>query len=99
MAWELAQGPRASQTVRGEATWTTPAAGPSGTAAGTAVGPRRDGIRFHGRDETPGPTATPPELPRRARARGPRGKVVLPEGVRQAATDYVMETMRKRLER
>ena len=56
--------------------------------------------RHRRRPALPALTATPPELPPPApAAAGPEGKVVLPEGVRQAATDYVLETMRKRLER
>ncbi|WP_404393064.1 YkvA family protein [Humibacillus xanthopallidus] len=91
VAWELGQGLRRSQTMRGEATWSSPvggAAGPGATAGhGAASGaPRPD------RDST---GAAAPG----AGDRGPEGKVVLPEGVRQAATDYVLETVRKRLER
>jgi uncharacterized membrane protein YkvA (DUF1232 family) len=76
VAWELGQGLRQTETVRGEATWST-----SGSDA-----PRAD------RDTT---GAARPG----AGSGGPDGKVVLPEGARQAATDYVLEKMRKRLER
>ena len=74
--------------MRGEATWTTPAAGDGRLAARASAtdAPRPD------RDTT---GAAAPG----AGSRTPEGKVVLPEGVRQAATDYVLETMRKRLER
>ena len=89
VAWELGQGLRRTQTVRGEATWTGSAADAGGAAGGTA--PRR-GVPRADRDTT---GAAAPGAGRR----GPEGKVVLPEGVRQAATDYVLETMRKRLER
>jgi uncharacterized membrane protein YkvA (DUF1232 family) len=85
VAWELAQGLRRNDTVRGEATWTAPTAGRPGTASATDA-PRPD------RDTT---GAAAPG----AGSQAPEGKVVLPEGVRQAATDYVLETMRKRLER
>ena len=98
VAWELAQGPRASQTVRGQATWTTPAAGRGprdriGTAAGTASGSAAGTSTPRPDRDTTGAAAPG------AGSRTPEGKVVLPEGVRQAATDYVLETMRKRLER
>ena len=89
VAWELGQGLRRTQTVRGEATWTGSAADAGGAAGGAA--PRR-GVPRADRDTT---GAAAPGAGRR----GPEGKVVLPEGVRQAATDYVLETMRKRLER
>ena len=100
VAWELGQGLRRTQTVKGEATWSSPVSGAPG--AGAAPGaPRAD------RDTT---GAAAPGAPRTDRdttgaaapgagERGPEGKVVLPEGVRQAATDYVLETVRKRLER
>jgi uncharacterized membrane protein YkvA (DUF1232 family) len=85
VSWELGQGLRRSQTVRGEATWSGPVSGAAGPDAASGA-PRPD------RDTT---GAAAPG----AGSRGPEGKVVLPEGVRQAATDYVLETMRKRLER
>ena len=97
VAWELAEGPRASQTVRGEATWTTPAAGPSGTASGTAAG-TASGSAAGTSAPRPDRDTTGAAAPG-AGSRTPEGKVVLPEGVRQAATDYVLETVRKRLER
>ena len=102
VAWELAQGLRRTQTVRGEATWSSPVSGAGGPDAAAGHGaPRAD------RDTT---GAAAPGAPRADRdttgaaapgagERGPEGKVVLPEGVRQAATDYVLETVRKRLER
>ncbi len=93
VAWELSQGLRTTQTVPGEATWSSPSAGAGGAAGGAAGrgAPRRGAPRAD-RDTT---GAAAPG----AGSRGPEGKVVLPEGVRQAATDYVLESMRKRLER
>ena len=101
VAWELAEGPRASQTVRGEATWTTPAAGRSGTSDGTAsgtAGGAASGSMAGTSTPRPDRDTTGAAAPG-AGSRTPEGKVVLPEGVRQAATDYVLETVRKRLER
>jgi uncharacterized membrane protein YkvA (DUF1232 family) len=100
LAWELGQGVRRGQTVRGEATWSGPAGAGAGAGGGGGVGGSADG----------GPAAAGGAQPRRDRdatgaaaprsgRRGAPSKVVLPEGVRQAATDYVLETMRKRLER
>ena len=92
VAWELGQGARRGQTLRGEATWSSPAGqawtGGAGAAPGDTTAPRAD------RDST-GAAA-----PRAARdTTGAAASGVLPEGARQAATDYVLETVRKRLER
>jgi uncharacterized membrane protein YkvA (DUF1232 family) len=103
VAWELGHGMRRSQTVRGEATWASPAGGSwdgRSRAGGAAAG---DGAGASG-DAAGGSVPNPDRDTTGAAAfgaggRGAAGKVVLPEGVRQAATDYVMETMRKRLER
>jgi uncharacterized membrane protein YkvA (DUF1232 family) len=64
-AWERVPGASGSQTVRGEASWSDPAA-----ASSTAED-----------------------------AQGAEGRIRLPEGLRQAATDHVLESIRKRLER
>ncbi len=89
VAWELGQGLRRTETVRGEATWTS--------RGGRRWCGWRSGL---GAAASLAPTATPPGAAAPgAGTRAPEGKVVLPEGVRQAATDYVLETMRKRLER
>jgi uncharacterized membrane protein YkvA (DUF1232 family) len=104
VAWELGQGVRRSQTVRGEATWASPAGGSwnggswnGGSRAGGA-GAGASGDAAGGSVPNPDRDTTGAAAPGAGR-RGAAGKVVLPEGVRQAATDYVMETMRKRLER
>ncbi|TQM58459.1 YkvA family protein [Humibacillus xanthopallidus] len=97
VAWELGQGARRGQTVRGEATWSTPAGGGWEGGASDGAAPRADrdttGAAAPRADEDRTGAAAP------GAARATQGKVVLPEGVRQAATDYVMETVRKRLER
>jgi uncharacterized membrane protein YkvA (DUF1232 family) len=46
-----------------------------------------------------GASGTSPSSERSSSGTGDAGRVRLPEGVRQAATDYVLETVRKRLER
>jgi uncharacterized membrane protein YkvA (DUF1232 family) len=108
VAWELGRGARRGQTVRGEATWSTPAGGPwTGSDAGPGggwEGRASDGGAPRADRDTTGAAAPRAHEDRTGAAapgaaRTTRGKVVLPEGVRQAATDYVMETVRKRLER
>jgi len=112
VAWELAQGLRQTETVRGEATWSSPvgsAGGSDDAARGAAGGPARGaaGGAAGGASGDASPGSGPPRADRDttgaarpgAGSPGPKGNVVLPEGVRQAATDYVLETMRKRLER
>ncbi|GAA2155030.1 uncharacterized protein DUF1232 [Humibacillus xanthopallidus] len=126
VAWELGQGAGRAQTVRGEATWSSPAGerwtagSATGSGAGSAAG--WDGGASGGAAPRAGEDRTGAAAPRADRdatgAAAPRvdedrtgaaapgaargstgGKLVLPEGVRQAATDYVLETVRKRLER
>ncbi|WP_076258879.1 YkvA family protein [Intrasporangium flavum] len=47
----------------------------------------------------PAPRPSSPSSPPAASDAGAAGRVGLPEGARQAATDYVLESVRKRLER
>lgn len=107
VAWELGQGVRRGQTVRGEATWTTPASGAAprrdrdttGAAApGGASRPNPGRGRWSGTGSGTGTGSGSGSGSGTGRRRS-EGRVVLPEGVRQAATDYVLESVRKRLER
>lgn len=111
LAWEAGQGvrgPRASRGGEGQPVWSTepagaarPAGAPPVTSAGS-LGPVRvdDGGAGLRRDrDVTGAAAPRPRsaVPGVSRVRG-QG-VRLPEGARQAATDYVLESVRKRLER
>ena len=98
-AWERGPGMHRAQTVRGEARWSdapTAASGRGSTTPGSTT-PGLPSSAWAARRS--GPTANPGSADDRTGAAATRGRTGLPEGVRQAATDYVLETVRKRLER
>jgi uncharacterized membrane protein YkvA (DUF1232 family) len=108
VSWELGQGGPDGRTVPGEAKWSTTSgrswrrgfgSGPVSGGVDGGVG----GSGFDGGDAQAGAPradrdATGAAAPGPAEGDG-SGRIVLPEGALQAATDYVMEKMRKRLER
>ncbi|MEO5746927.1 MAG: hypothetical protein ABI336_13110, partial [Humibacillus sp.] len=102
-AWERVPGMHRAQTVRGEARWSdapTDASGQGSMAQGPAQGSTTQGPPSSAwAPRRSGPTAPPGAADDRTGAAAAQGRTGLPEGVRQAATDYVLETVRKRLER
>jgi uncharacterized membrane protein YkvA (DUF1232 family) len=108
IAWELGQGIHGGTTVRGTTVrGTTRGSGSAGTApgsAGTAPGsagtaPRPGGWAQRSWRATGGTSPTPDHDVTGAAAPGRGDRLRLPEGARQAAADYVLESVRKRLER
>ena len=101
VAWELGEGAGRAQTVQGEATWSGPAGRRRSGGSATRSGAGRDAGWDGGERGAATPRADEDRTGAAApgAALGAGGTVVLPEGVRQAATDYVLETVRRRLER